>query len=81
MPSRYPGKNKIDLYVIERVRELRLKKGISQAEIAAELGYGASYIGNIESLNTPAKYNVNHLNKIAKVFECSPRDFLPEKPL
>lgn len=81
MPSQYPGKNKIDLYVIEKVRNMRLEKDISQAELAVQMGYAPSLISNIESSNTPAKYNIHHLNQIAKVLECSPKDFLPEKPL
>ncbi|MFR7878499.1 MAG: helix-turn-helix domain-containing protein [Butyricimonas paravirosa] len=31
--------------------------------------------------NGPKKYNINQLNKIAKVLKCSPKDFLPQDPL
>jgi len=34
-----------------------------------------------EDLAIHLKYNLIHLNELAKLFKCSPRDFLPEKPL
>jgi hypothetical protein len=30
-----------------------------------------------ESPKKAAKYNLNHINKLAKIFNCSPQDFLP----
>lgn len=76
-----PSNKKIEQYVIDKVREKRLKQNISQAELARLLDVSEGFIGNIESPNYRAKYNIAHLNELAKVFECSPRDFLPEKPL
>jgi hypothetical protein len=40
-----------------------------------------SFVGHVETPNRRAKYNVNHLNALAKIFKCSPKDFMPEKPL
>ena len=40
-----------------------------------------SFVSNVESLKRRDKYNVNHINQLAKIFKCSPRDFLPENPL
>ncbi len=40
-----------------------------------------SFIRDVENPNRIAKYNLNHINDIAKALKCSPRDFLPEKPL
>ena len=34
----------------------------------------------IESGKYDKKYNVQHLNEIAKILECSPKDFQPSKP-
>jgi len=73
--------SKIEQYVINRVKELRLEKNISQAELARLLDVSEGFIGNVESKNYRAKYNLNHLNALAKLFKCSPKDFLPEKPL
>jgi transcriptional regulator with XRE-family HTH domain len=60
---------------------MRMRKGISQREIAYLLNISEGFIGNIENPNYRAKYNLSHLNEIAKILECSPKDFLPEKPL
>lgn len=72
---------KIELHIIHRVRELREQRGMTQMELSLRLGKGVGFIGDIEAPSKKAKYNINHLNEIAKVFECSPKDFWPEKPL
>jgi transcriptional regulator with XRE-family HTH domain len=74
-------KNKIDWFIIDQVREKRLTKGLSQDDIALHLELSKGYIGHIESPNFIAKYNTGHLNELAKLFKCSPKDFMPEKPL
>ena len=71
----------IEDYVINTVKEKRIKKGISQAGLAHLLEVSEGFIGNVESPNYRAKYNLNHLNALAKIFECSPKDFLPKVPL
>lgn len=72
---------KIELHIIQRVREMREQKGMTQMELSLRLGKGVGFIGDIEAPSKKAKYNINHLNEIAKVFECSPKDFWPDKPL
>ena len=72
---------KIETYIIARVKDKRVAAGISQANLARMLDVSEGFIGNIENPNYRDKYNVNHLNELAKIFKCSPRDFLPEKPL
>jgi len=74
-------KTKIDLFVISKVKERRLEKNISQAELANELGMSVGFIGKVESIKYPSHYNIKHLNLLAKILECSPQDFLPKKPL
>jgi transcriptional regulator with XRE-family HTH domain len=74
-------KTKIDIYVIERVKEKRTEKGYSQAEIANELGVSVGFIGKVESTKYPTHYNIKHLNDLAKILKCSPQDFLPKKSL
>jgi hypothetical protein len=32
-------------------------------------------------MDTPDKYNLNHLNKIAGIRNCSIKDFFPDQPL
>lgn len=74
-------KSKIDQYVISKVRERRIAKGLSQADIANDLGMSVGFIGKVESSKYPSHYNIRHLNELAKILECSPQDFLPKKPL
>jgi transcriptional regulator with XRE-family HTH domain len=76
-----PHKSTIELYIINKVKEMRLKAGKSQADLAADLDVSYGFIGQVENPKFRTKYNVNHINKLADVFKCSPRDFLPEKPL
>ena len=73
-------KIEIDLYVIERVKERRIELKMSQADLAFKLGVSYGFIGQVESAKFPAKYNINHLDRLAFIFKCSPKDFLPELP-
>ena len=54
---------------------------MAQEDLAADLNISAAYIGQVESPNFRAKYKTLHLNELAKLFGCSPRDFWPEKAL
>ena len=74
-------KSEIDLYIINKVREKRLEIRLSQANLAFELEVSISFIGKIESIKYNTHFNIKHINKLAKIFECSPKDFFPEKPL
>jgi len=74
-------KSKIDLYVINKVKEKRVEKDLSQADLANELGMSVGFIGKVESSKYPSHYNIKHLNQLAKILECSPQDFLPKKAL
>ncbi len=80
MPKR-AKKRSIDEFVIDRIKEMRSVAGFSQEDIAVWLDVSSGFIGQIESPNYRAKYNLHHLNELAKKFKCSPRDFLPEKSL
>lgn len=72
-------KTKTDLFVIEKIKEIRLKRGFTQEALSYELNYTRNFI-NVREVG-PKKYNVEHLNQIAKVLKCSARDFLPEQPI
>lgn len=71
----------IDKYVIKRVKELRESKGLSQVSLSLSLGKSTTFISDIEAPSKKVKYNVKHLNDIANILGCSPKDFWPEKPL
>nr|WP_322625889.1 helix-turn-helix transcriptional regulator [uncultured Flavobacterium sp.] len=72
---------KIELYIIEKVKEIRKSKKISQQVLSLAIGKGTSFISDIEAPSKTAKYNVLHLNLIAKALDCSPKDFWPDEPV
>ena len=49
--------------------------------LAFGVGKSKSFIGRVENPKDNAKYSMTLLNEVAKYLGCSPRDFLPEKPL
>lgn len=74
----------IDKYIIDKVRKIRLEKKISQETIAIELGFESNaYISAIESMSSDRDecYNSKHLNQIAKLLKCSPKEFWPDEPI
>lgn len=73
--------SKIDRYVIAKVREKREFLKISQIELSQKLEMTDSFVGHVETPKRRAKYNLQHINLLAKIFKCSPKDFLPEKSL
>ena len=73
--------DEIECFVIKKVKEIREKRGISQVNLSLALGKGTSFISDIEAPSKKAKYNVIHLNLIAIVLGCSPKDFWPERPI
>ena len=74
-------KSDIDLFVIERIKDLRNDRKISQAVLAIKLGLSDAFIGQIENPKNRSKYSIEQLNKLAQIFECSPKDFFPDKPI
>jgi len=74
-------KTDIEAYVINKVRERREQENLSQSELAVRLNVSNGFIGQAESSNSPTKYNLNHLNQLAIIFDCSIKDFMPEKPM
>lgn len=71
----------IEQFVIDKIREIRKARGMSQRDIAYEIDIDQSFLAAVESPKGRAKYNLNHLNDLAKLFKCSPKDFLPDEPL
>jgi len=71
----------IEQYVIENVKNLRIKNKISQKDLSIEMGFSEGFVGHIENPNRRDKYNLNHLNILARIFKCSPKDFMPEEAM
>ncbi len=72
---------KIERLIIEKVKEMRTNRKISQVTLSQRLGMSSSFVSHVESVKRRAKYNINHLNEIAKIFDCSLKDFFPDKPI
>lgn len=79
--SKSTVKSEIELFVINKARSLRENANISQSELAFELGVSNGFIGQVESTKSPSKYNLDHIDKLAIIFKCSPKDFLPGTPI
>ncbi|OXA71510.1 hypothetical protein B0A67_11990 [Flavobacterium aquidurense] len=72
--------SELDFYIIEKIREVRLKANpsIDQVELAQRLGLSEGYIGRIENLKVNAKYNIRLLARIAKALNIgSYQELLP----
>lgn len=69
----------IDLFLIEKIRYSRLnnKPKISQVTLSQMLGLADGFVGKVENLKEPSKYNLWHINKIIKVLKLKFTDILP----
>ena len=65
--------------MLDLIKEIRIKQGFTQEALSFALNKTRNFINVREA--GPKKYNVEHLNQIAKILKCSARDFLPEKPI
>lgn len=73
--------SELDQYVIDKARELRVKKGFSQLDLSIAMGLAEGAVAKIENPSQSAKYNIRHINLLAKSLGCSPKDFFPEHAL
>lgn len=73
-----PKTTEIETYIINKVKEYRLKEKISQRKLCLKLNLSPSYVFRAESPKYGTKYNHNQLNEIAKLFKCKVADFMPD---
>lgn len=73
--------SKIEQYAIDKVREKRIAAGLSQEMLSLKMELNSKFVGNVESVKRTTKYNLNHLNKIAQILDCSVWEFIPEKAI
>jgi transcriptional regulator with XRE-family HTH domain len=74
--------SELDFYLIEKVRELRIKQNVSQVQLAQKIGVSEGFIGNVENPKQNHKYNIRMLNRIANALKLnSYSDLFPEKVL
>ncbi|KAA6328315.1 hypothetical protein EZS27_022770 [termite gut metagenome] len=71
----------IEQYVIDKVWKMRSEKGWSLQELADYMNVSKGFLANVESKKRVTHYNLKHINQLAKIFQCSPKDFLPDTPL
>lgn len=71
----------IEQYIVDYVTKLRMEHNLNQEDIGFVIGVGQSFVANIENPKKRAKYNVNHINKLADHFGLSPKDFMPQNAL
>ncbi|MCI7161767.1 MAG: helix-turn-helix domain-containing protein [Butyricimonas virosa] len=71
-------KTTLDIYIIEKVKQIREEKGFTREQVDIKLGFspGANYISHIEN-DTTNSYNLYHLNELAKILDCDIADFFP----
>jgi len=69
----------IDWYVINRVKELRTSKDISQEQLSLQMGLSERFVNKVEDFTNRTKYNLRHLNLIVKALGVGFSDLLPAK--
>jgi transcriptional regulator with XRE-family HTH domain len=63
-------------FVIDKIKSIRIKKGISQMELSLRSNLSQSFIANIEK--GKKQPSVITLIRIADALEVNPQDFFPE---
>ena len=67
----------IELFVINKVKEYRIAAKLSKRKLSLELRLNHNYVSRTENPNLDTKYNLNHLNELAIIFNCTIADFMP----
>lgn len=73
--------SQLDWYVINQVKKLRKKKGLSQSDLSVEMGFSEKLIGGVENPTLLTRFNIRHLNLLAKALDCTLWELVPEVPL
>ena len=63
-------------YIIDKIKSVRIKKGVSQMELSLRSNLSQSFIANIEK--GKKQPSVLTLIRIADALEVNPQDFFPE---
>jgi len=69
----------IERYIIEQIIRKTRERGWRYIDLAEHLGIKESTIKHKCSYRSA--FNVRQINKLSKLFECSPKSFFPDKPL
>ena len=71
----------IEQFIVDYVLKLRTERNLTQRDIGFIIGVKQEFIASIENPKNRAKYNLNHIDKLADHFGLSPKDFLPERSM
>lgn len=74
-------KSAIELYISQKVKEYRIAKKWSHRYLGDCLNVSHTFIIQIEDPTSDKAYNVDHINALARIFDCKIWDLLPEYPL
>lgn len=67
-------------YIVESVKQERVKRNISQLKLAQILDFSSpNYVAKIETRKHNVSYNLIHLCKIAVAFDMEVVDLLPKE--
>lgn len=70
----------LELGIILNVKHHRILRKISKEELSRLLGKADSFVGKVESLKDPDKYNIRNLQKLTIIFKLkSVRDLIPKE--
>ena len=72
-----PDATTIELYIINKVKEYRIKAKYNKRQLSLELRLSENHVAKVESSKCKTKYNVNQLNELAKILGCTVADFMP----
>ena len=75
------GKTSIQLFVSQKVYELRINLNLTQEQFAERINCSRSFYADRENLNSADAFNLDAINKIANEFNISPQYFIPPKAL
>lgn len=70
-------KKPLDVFVMQKVKEFRLRHNLLASDIADVIGTSVNFVNNVETPTSPDKYNLYHFVKIVCLFQCDPSELLP----
>lgn len=71
----------LDFELIRLVKKKRVERGLTQLDLSIAMGLSEGTVGKIENFRERSKYNIRHLNLLAKAFKCPLRELLPSLPV
>lgn len=72
--------SEVEQYIIDRVKELRTEKKLTQRDLAYRMDVSQVFIAHVENPRAREKYNINHVYKLVEILECDITDILPPVP-